>query len=348
MREADFHPRGVLRNPHLQSVLASSALRRFLFRARQRDIAARSVELILDFGDGVKLQAFHAKQAVVEIARGLVVLLHGWEGSANSSYVLNTGERLLREGFDVVRLNFRDHGETHHLNREIFHSCRIDEVVGAVGALGRLFPSQRLYAMGYSLGGNFALRLALRAPARGIALEHAFAVCSAVRPHAILESIERAPWFYDFYFMNKWRNSLRRKAELFPDAYAFDEGFYKLSMRDLTSELITRYTEFGTLDAYLDGYSIHGDRLSALAVPSTVLTSRDDPIIPFADFEALALPGCVALEVARFGGHCGFIRDWSLESYAEDWLVAKLRAATPAIADEANSPHADFEIARAS
>ena len=348
MREADFTPRGILRNPHVQSVLASSAWRRWLFRARQREIVSRSVEHVLDCGDGVKLQGFHAAQTVRADARGLVVLLHGWEGSANSSYVLNTGERLLREGYDVVRLNFRDHGETHHLNREIFHSCRIDEVVGAVGAIARKFPTLPLYAMGYSLGGNFALRVALRAPARGVPLVHALAVCPAVRPHAILESIERAPWFYDYYFMQKWRSSLRRKSALFPEAYEFDKRFFKLSMRELTSELITRYTEFGSLDAYLDGYSIHGDRLSAMEVPATVLTSRDDPIIPFADFESLALPGCISLEVARHGGHCGFIRDWSLESYAEDWLVSKLHAAAPALADEPREPRADFEVARAS
>ncbi len=337
MREADFRPRGMLRNAHVQSVLASSALRRFLFRKRQREILARSRELILDCGEGVKLQAFHATQDVRDAPLGLVVILHGWEGSANSSYVLNTGRRLLHEGYDVVRLNFRDHGETHHLNREIFHSCRIDEVVGAVGAIAREFQERPLYAMGYSLGGNFALRVALRAPGRGVPLEHAFAVCPAVRPHAILESIESAPWFYDAYFMQKWRSSLRRKAELYPDAYPFDERFYRLSMRDLTTELIRRYTDFGTLDAYLDGYSIHGDRLSALEVPATVLTARDDPIIPFADFEKLALPGCVALEVARWGGHCGFVRDWSLESYAEDWLIAKL-AATSARAEAPIEP----------
>jgi len=348
MREADFHPRGIFRNAHVQSVLASSVLRRMLFRARQREIVSRSVEHVLECGDGVKLQAFYAEQTVRDSARGLVVVLHGWEGSAASSYVLNTGRRLLREGFDVVRLNFRDHGETHHLNREIFHSCRIDEVVGAVGEIARLFPARPLFAMGYSLGGNFALRVALRAPAHGIPLVHALAVCPAVRPHAILESIERAPWFYDHYFMQKWRSSLRRKSALYPDHYAFDDRFFKLSMRDLTAELITRYTEFGSLDAYLDGYSIHGDRLSSMEVPATVLTSRDDPIIPFADFESLALPGCVSLEVSQYGGHCGFIRDWSLESYAEDWLVSKLHAAAPALPDEAADPAAEFEVARAS
>lgn len=342
MREAEFAPRGILRNAHVQSVLASSALRRIVFRRRAREIARRSRELVLDCGDGVRLQAFHATQHTLAEPRGLAVLLHGWEGSANSSYVLQTGERLLREGYDVVRLNFRDHGETHHLNREIFHSCRIDEVVGAVGAIAREFPVRPLVAVGYSLGGNFALRVALRAPGRGIPLAHAYAICPAVRPHSILESLERGPFFYDAYFMKKWRSSLRRKAALYPDDYAWDDTFYRLSMRDLTSALVERYTEFGTLDAYLDGYSIHGDRLSTLSVAATVLTSRDDPIIPYADFESLVVPGCMTLEVARHGGHCGFIRDWSLASWAEDWLVAKLREDEPrraAAAPEA-APHA--------
>ena len=95
-------------------------------------------------------------------------------------------------------------------------------------------------------------------------------------------------------------------------------------MRGLTAELITRYTEFRTLDEYLDGYSIAGDRLATLRVPASILTAQDDPIIPIEDFQSLALPSNVQLDIAPFGGHCGFIRDWSLKSYAEDYLVAHL------------------------
>jgi len=57
----------------------------------------------------------------------VAILLHGWEGSAEATYVLSLGSLLLSHGFDVVRLNLRDHGATHHLNREIFHSCRLPE-----------------------------------------------------------------------------------------------------------------------------------------------------------------------------------------------------------------------------
>ena len=68
-----------------------------------------------------------------------MVLLHGWEGSADSLYVLSLAQLLFEQRFEVVRLNLRDHGDTHHLNRELFHSCRLPEVVGAVRALQQRF-----------------------------------------------------------------------------------------------------------------------------------------------------------------------------------------------------------------
>jgi predicted alpha/beta-fold hydrolase len=331
MSDADlsrFRPPRLLRNPHLQSVLASSSVRRWLNRHRQREIEAASTEYLLDCGEGVRLQGFHARHTLGGEARGLVLLLHGWEGSSQSSYVLNVGHRLLREGYDVFRLNFRDHGDTHHLNREVFHSCRIAEVVGAVRDVSRRFGERPLFVAGFSLGGNFALRVALRAPAAGIPLAHAIAVCPAIRPHATLDALERGPWIYHAYFMRKWRASLKRKQELFPDAYDFDQRFLGKDMRGLTAELVERYTDYGSLDRYLDGYSIHGDRLAGLAVPASILHAADDPIIPVEDFRGLTLPAHVRLDIAPHGGHCGFIRDWSLRSAAEDYLLARLGEAT--------------------
>ena len=63
------------------------------------------------------------------------MLLHGWEGSSDSLYLLSLAQPLFEAGYDVARLNLRDHGDSHHLNEEIFHSCRIAEVVGAVRGL---------------------------------------------------------------------------------------------------------------------------------------------------------------------------------------------------------------------
>jgi predicted alpha/beta-fold hydrolase len=320
----NFQPPRVLRNAHVQSVLSSSFLRRALFRRRRAALEAAAVEHILDCGRGVRLQGFFSAQTRLPASRALVVLLHGWEGSAQSNYILHTGARLLEEGCDVFRLNFRDHGSTHHLNRELFHSCRIDEVVGAVSEIARRFPARRTVVGGFSLGGNFALRVALRAPAAGTPLAWTFAVCPVVSPRAGLAAIERAPWFYELYFMRKWRGSLRRKQALYPERELFAPRQLRGGLRDLTRNLVERHTDFGTLENYLDGYSIAGDTLAALAVPATILTAADDPVIPVADFRALKLAPTTELTIVAHGGHCGFIRDFSLRSWAEDFLVARL------------------------
>ena len=323
-----FQPPRLLRNPHVQSVLASSAIRRAFARRRRARLERDEQELLLDCGDGVRLQGFLSRQDQRESARGLAVLLHGWEGSAQSTYLLSTGARLLEEGFDVFRLNLRDHGDTHHLNDGLFHSNRIEEVMGAMKAIAERFAPQPLLVGGYSLGGNFALRVALRAPAAGIDLCHSVAVCPVISPAAGLDSIERAPWFYQAYFLKKWRGSLRRKAELFPQQYRREDWERGQNLRVLTEQLVVDHTEFGTLDRYLDGYALLGDRLAAMQVPTSILTAEDDPIIPVADFRQLTLSPTVRLEIAPHGGHCGFVRSLRGRTYAEDFLAAAFISAT--------------------
>lgn len=323
-RGADFRPPRLLRNPHVQSVLASSGLRRHLLAGRFRALEADAVEHVLDCGAGVRLQGFHSAQTVRSQARGLVVLLHGWEGSARSTYMLSTGARLLADGFDVFRLNFRDHGDTHRLNRGLFHSCRIGEAVGALRAIEQRFAPPALGLAGYSLGGNFALRIALRAPAADIALGYALAVCPIIDPAVGLLGLESGPWFYQSYFLHKWRRSLLRKQHCFPDEHYFEPRDLAGDLRGLTRALVLRHTDFGSLDNYLDGYSIAGDRLAGLAVPATILTAADDPVIPVRNFRALRLPPTVELDITAHGGHCGFISDWRLHTFAAGYIAQRM------------------------
>ncbi|MGH8212394.1 MAG: YheT family hydrolase [Rhodanobacteraceae bacterium] len=324
MRELDYQPPWLLRNPHVQSTLASSGVRRVLLRGRARQLEDEAQELILDAGGGVRLQAFHTRQTALPNPRGMAVLFHGWEGSVRSTYLLQTGGRLLREGWDVFRLNFRDHGDTHHLNEGIFHSGLLDEAIGAVRAFVEAHPLRPRVVVGFSLGGNFALRVALRGPQTGLPLDGAVAVCPVVDPHQGLFSIERGPWFYHWYFMHKWRRSLRRKQRAFPERHLFERSELRADLRGLTTTLVRRHTDFGTLENYLDGYSVAGDQLARLAVQTWILTSRDDPVIPVEDFERLQLPDNVEVDITGRGGHCGFISDLKLSSFAEDYIAEKL------------------------
>lgn len=324
---SEFRPPWWLGSPHLQSILASSALRRIVRRRRARPLERDAQWVTLDCGDGVRLTGCHTAQRRLPRPRGLAVLFHGWEGSTRSTYLLQTGARLLDEGWDVFRLNFRDHGGSHALNRGIFHSCRIDEVVGALRALQSRYPVRPLTLTGFSLGGNFALRVALRAPGAGVDLAHVVAVCPVINPHSGLFQLEHAPRMYHDYFMWKWRRSLRAKQRAFSATELFTRRDLRGTLRTLTEALVLRHTDFGSLDNYLDGYSVAGDRLAGLGVPTSILASRDDPVCPASDLEDMALPACVTLTVTERGGHCGFIRDWHLASFAEDYIASRLALA---------------------
>jgi predicted alpha/beta-fold hydrolase len=325
----DYRPPLSLRSPHLQSVLGSSGLRQRRGREALAATGAVTTPHIVDAGDGVRLQGLHSTMPGAQ-PRALALLLHGWEGSAESSYMQLTAARLLVRGFDVFRLNFRDHGDTHHLNEGLFHSNRIDEVVHAATEVARHDATRPMVLAGYSLGGNFALRVALRASA-DLPLAHVAAVCPVLDPARTMDSMEAGPALYMWYFERKWRESLARKRQLFPASHDFDNRVLGLRMRPLTQWMVERHTEFGTLDRYFEGYSIAGDRLAALRVPASILMAADDPVIPLDSFHALRLPPGADLEIAEHGGHCGFLENWRGDGFAERWVAERLDAAVGAI-----------------
>ena len=324
-----YRPPRWLHSPHVQSLLASSPLRRMRGAMLLRRCGAVSTPYTVDGGDGVRLHGVHSRLPDVP-ARGLALLLHGWEGSIESSYMRMTAAHLLRRGFEVFRLNFRDHGETHHLNEALFHSNRIDEVVNAACEVSRQFrgdPARPMVIAGYSLGGNFALRVALRAPGVGLDLARVAAVCPLLDPAVTMRQMEEGLPVYQRYFERKWRESLRRKRAAFPERYDFDDRVLQLRMRELTRWLVERHTDFDTLDDYFNGYAVAGDRLATLSVPADLLTSEDDPVIPVREFRALTLPPGASVEIARWGGHCGFLESARLDGYGERWVADRLAQA---------------------
>jgi uncharacterized protein len=316
----EFRPPLWLRNPHVQSILATTFVRRGRIERQAAPLVGAQRELLLECGAGVRLQCFVSRPPR---SNGKPVLvLHGWEGSVESIYVLSLAQRLFERGFEVVRLNLRDHGETHHLNRELFHSCRLPEVIGAVQALQAHFPGRPLSAVGFSLGGNFLLRVAARAAESSLDLAGIIAISPVLEPTETLVALETAMPGYQGFFVRKWRRSLRKKQAAWPDSYDFAE--VRGGLREMTAELVRRHSEFASLDDYLNGYAITGARLASLAVPAHILTSLDDPMIPAGGLARLAHPAALSVTVTRYGGHCGFIESLTGVTWAERFVLARL------------------------
>ncbi len=326
--ELEFSPSGLIANAHFQSVLPSSPFRRSLLRRRAAPLAAVSRTLLLDCGEGVRLHAWYAPQPEGEEQqpRGLVVLIHGWEGAGDSSYLLSAATRMYAEGWSVIRLHLRDHGPSHHLNEDIFHSNRLPEVVGAMARIAALFPGEPLCLGGFSLGGNFAMRVAARADAAGIPLARAMAVCPVLDPASTLDAMEQGPQIYERYFMAKWRRSLGIKAQLFPERYRFGDLRRFRGLRDMTDYFVRDYSEYPDLASYLAGYAIVGDVLATITAPTLLVAAADDPVIPSQDVPRLARPAPLQVVVTQRGGHCGFLPSLRGESWI-DGVMARWFAA---------------------
>lgn len=297
-----FLPAFGLRSTHTQSVINSSAYRRRIVGKRSTALLDAEQEWTVDGGNGVSLQGHYSPQT--GDSKGLVILFHGWEGSSRSNYIVGLGGLLYDQGFDVFRLNFRDHGDSHHLNTGIFHSCRLGEVVHALKDIQQRIGASDWVLSGYSLGGNFALRAAIEAPSEGLSIGQVVAVCPVVSPDNALKAMEDGPSLYESYFVRKWARSMRLKESLFPDAYEYEEWHQLGGLRERTGFMATRYYEYESLDQYFDGYSIAGDRLAALEIPTTILTSEDDMVVPVSDFMDLPENDKVELLVTCYGGHC--------------------------------------------
>ena len=325
--------RGLLSNGHVQSILGGLPPRTRAVRQRAAALLAASHELLLDCGAGVRLQAFHAPARAP--GSRLAVLLHGWEGDAASSHVLSLAALLWQHDFAVVRLNLRDHGATHHLNRELFHCCRLSDVTGAVRALAQQLTHQRLYLAGFSLGGNFMLRVAASSEAPAT-LATAVAISPVLDPLATLAALERGVPLYRRYFVRRWSRSLRRKQRAWPEAHDFEALLRKADIRAMTAGLVERYTDFPDLEAYLRGYAITDGRLETLCVPCSLLLAEDDPLVPAVDLTRLGGAPQLRIVRTRRGGHCSFIERLDAPSFADRFALERFEAVEGAAATAAD------------
>ena len=313
-----FEPPLFLKNAHVQTVLASSKLRT-LGTNSMRDVA---IKKIIDTAEGIKLLGHHSVQNDGQ-AKGLAILLHGWEGSADSTYLLRCGRSLYANGYDIFRLNFRDHGDSHHLNKGIFYAVLLEEVYQAVIQAAGFSCGRPVFLIGFSLGGNFVLRIlkkCVNVPIKNLC--HAVSISPVLNPQKATAKIDRITYIRK-YFLAKWQRSLTKKQSLFPDLYDFTDLKGVKTIQALTDALLEKYSDFPTAQDYFDAYAVMGAAIADIHTPTTIVTAHDDPIIPIEDFYDLKLNKHIRLVIHPHGGHNGFITGFKLQSWYENMIIRR-------------------------
>lgn len=298
-----LNPSFYLRLPFLQTAFAS-----IKFRVSGELLRQHSKFQLITTRNQAKLLGSYAEQAH---AKGLIILLHGWEGGIESTYILRTGEYMFRNGYNIYRLNLRDHGSTHHLNEMPFNGTLIDETYNAMVQISKLAGNLPVYLVGFSLGGNFVLRIAMQhstKPKREKMnrLRHVLGISPAVDPRRATERID-ADFLLGPYFLSQWSNSLKKKAQLFPYLFDFDYLWSARSVFELTELAIQSFLPFKNANDYFKQYTVTGSFFQGLKVPTTIYSSADDPIITIDDFKRIDENPLLRIIMTDRGGHNGFL-----------------------------------------
>jgi predicted alpha/beta-fold hydrolase len=267
-------------------------------------------------------------------SRGLVLLLHGWEGCSHSTFNLIQAQVLVEAGYDVFRLNLRDHGprqlvNPYTLNRGLFLGTLIDEAATATQRVAEMAGERPFFIVGASMGGNFALRLAFQHKQRPFPnLVKVVTVCPAINPSSATDALDRHPATRR-YFRQRWLRSLRGKQQLYPDLYNFRPIEQLALVREMTGWLIAHYghlaqDRFRDAGEYFAAYTASSAAFAELDVPVTIIAAANDPVIPVGDFYRLPAHPLLKLQIHPTGGHCGFMDVLPMRHHMPEMVRAEI------------------------
>jgi len=324
-----FEPHPLLHNAHAMTIASAFVLRRFpalppaeprLFETE----AASAEQSATRLRGEVHWQADRLRYPVL-------VLVHGLEGSSESGYMLGIAEKAFCAGFSVIRMNQRNCGGTENLTPTLYNSGLSGDYVAVLRELIDGDGFSEVFFGGYSMGGNLVMKMAgdfgSETPEQ---LKAVGVVCPCLDLAACADAIaEPRNFLYERRFVRSLKARVRRKAELFPHTIRLD-GLEKVrTVREFDDRITAPHFGFESADDYY--FRAMALRcLSRVSVPALILTSKDDPIVPY---ESVCAAGVlenphITLELTDSGGHCGFLSRWPGPErfWAEARLVEFFRA----------------------
>ena len=244
--------------------------------------------------------------------RPTVLLLHGLEGSSDAHYMAGMADKAWARGFNVVRLNQRNCGDTEHLSRGLYHSGLTADPLAVLTELRDRDGLRRFGVAGYSLGGNLSMKLAGELGADGFPeLKACCAVSPVIELEACVGAIERREnRIYEWNFCRNLQGRMRRKARVFPAEFDL-AGLWKIwSIRAFDERYTAPHHGFA-------GASDYYHRASAMRVidrvarPALILSAADDPFVPPEIFHTPAVRNNphITTIVRDAGGHCAFVAE---------------------------------------
>ncbi|MEM6966403.1 MAG: alpha/beta fold hydrolase [Bacteroidota bacterium] len=262
-------------------------------------------------------------------SRKMILILAGLEGKSWSLYSRAAINYFNKKGWDALAMNYRGcSGEPNRLLRG-YHMGATDDVKFVVEHVLNKYDYEEIVILGYSLGGNLALKYVGEESdnlPKAIKATVSFSV-----PMDIKRSDQRLNewynWHYLKWFMMPLNYKANRKKRQFPEALKSYRGFFMSGNFVYFDTYFTAPANgYDDVEAYWAASSCI-PYLEKIKVPSLVVSSTDDTFISENCYpiEVAQSNPYLFLEMPVTGGHCGFIRkfhesSWWMEERALEFV----------------------------
>lgn len=237
----------------------------------------------------------------------VALLMHGLTGCHMSGYMERSAFKLSRAGVRVFRLDLRTCGAGAGLARLTYHAGLTDDVRESVAVISRLCGASPLALVGFSLSGNLVLKLLGETPFDlPPSIDRAMAVNPPVDLTACMARIKQGlSRYYDRFFGRKlfehYQSMLSDSdSETRPRLTQCPSGIREFDMA-VTAPL----HGFRSVDHYYDSVS-SAHFASEIRIPTLVISSSDDPMLPISAIEQCDFSQWVKVHVTDGGGHVGY------------------------------------------
>ena len=258
-----------------------------------------------------------------------VLLIHGLEGCTESHYMIRLSHKIWRKGWNCIRINQRNCGDSEHLTPTLYHNGLSHDYQQVIQEITEQDKCQRNWLIGYSMGGNLTLKLAGEIGNALPSLQGVAAVSPNIHPASCVRALQRPTnWIYHHHFLRSLKAKLKRKDQLYPGTWDLSQLPAIRTMWQF-DEVYTA-PDGGYQDA-IDYYakSAAANNLKSIAIPTLIITAQDDPFIPFDIFANPLVKenSFIQLLSPKHGGHCGFFQQhqpqedpfWA-ENRIVDWI----------------------------
>jgi len=291
--QSTFKPAWWLRGPHAQTIWSS------FMRLRPRlEIEWQRVEL--SDGDFIDLAWSGPEQGKT------VLLLHGLEGSINSSYASGLMHALNRRGYRTCVMHFRGcSGEPNRLP-QWYHSGQSEDPQRILEFLRDQMGIELYAAVGFSLGGNVLLKW-LGEQGAAMPLQRAAVMSVPFQlAHAAQRMGEGFSRLYQWYLVSSMQKKYKTKFASVSSPLDVDINMLT-TFWQFDDKVTAPLHGFEGADDYYTRASSH-QFIPQIRVPTLILHARDDPFM-YAHTPPLPneLPENVWLELTEHGGHVGYI-----------------------------------------